>query len=59
MLSINILSINYCDRYAFSSEKARRELGYEPGSLDDGIRAALDWFARAGMIRAHVPERAR
>ncbi len=36
--------------------KARRELGYEPGSIADAIREAYEWFVRAGKV-AH-PRRA-
>jgi dihydroflavonol-4-reductase len=28
----------------YSSDKARRELGYQPGSVDEGIRASWDWM---------------
>lgn len=39
----------YCDGYLVSSDKARRELGYDPGPVDVAIRAALDWFEQQGM----------
>jgi dihydroflavonol-4-reductase len=35
----------------FSSAKAGRELGYRPGPYLDGLRAALDWFGRAGYLK--------
>lgn len=31
-----------------SSEKARRELGYEPRPIDDALRRAVDWFRSHG-----------
>jgi dihydroflavonol-4-reductase len=40
----------YCPDFVFSSEKARRELGYTTGSVDDGIRDALAWFREQQMI---------
>jgi hypothetical protein len=30
--------------WRFSSEKAKRELGYETRPLDDTIRATVDWY---------------
>jgi dihydroflavonol-4-reductase len=38
------------NRMFFSSDKARRELGYRPGSHMAGLRAALAWFAREGYL---------
>jgi hopanoid-associated sugar epimerase len=32
----------------YDTSKAMRELGYEPGSLDDAVRAAVTWFADNG-----------
>jgi Nucleoside-diphosphate-sugar epimerases len=34
----------------FSSEKARRELGYTTGSLDAAIEDAIEWFRGRGML---------
>ena len=32
-------------RYAYSTEKAERELGWRPAvSLDDSLRASIDWI---------------
>lgn len=31
-----------------SHQKARRELGFEPGSVDDALRRAVDWFRANG-----------
>jgi dihydroflavonol-4-reductase len=38
------------NRMFFSSDKARRELGYQPGSHAAGLRAALAWFAHQGYL---------
>lgn len=35
----------------FSSEKARRELGYDPRPVREALREAVDWFRRQGYIR--------
>jgi dihydroflavonol-4-reductase len=35
----------------FSSEKARRELGYDPRPVQEALREAVDWFRRHGYIR--------
>jgi len=39
------------NRMFFSSEKAKQELGYAPGSHKAGVRAALEWFGREGYLR--------
>jgi dihydroflavonol-4-reductase len=44
------LAFAYCPDFVFSSEKARRELGYVTGPVDDGIRAALEWFRARAII---------
>lgn len=36
--------------FIVSSDKARRELGYQTRPVEDGIAAALDWFAEQGML---------
>lgn len=35
-------------RMFFDSAKAVRELGYEPGVLDDALRAAIDYYRQSG-----------
>ena len=37
-------------RMYFSSDRARRELGYQPRPYLDGLRDALDWFRAAGYL---------
>ncbi|MDB5909091.1 MAG: NAD-dependent dehydratase [Massilia sp.] len=39
------------NRMFFSSAKAGHELGYRPGPYLAGLRAALEWFGRAGYLR--------
>ena len=36
----------------FDSTKAVAELGYTPGTLDDGLARAIAFFRRSGMARA-------
>ncbi len=36
----------------FDSTKAQRELGYTPGSLDEGLTRAIDFFRAIGLARA-------
>jgi dihydroflavonol-4-reductase len=38
------------NRMFFSSDKARRELGYRPGPHRAGVASALEWFGRAGYL---------
>ncbi len=38
----------YTHRFVFSSEKAKRELGYTNASLEQAIRDALEWFKANG-----------
>jgi dihydroflavonol-4-reductase len=38
------------NRMFFSSDKARRELGYRPGPHTAGVQAALEWFGREGYL---------
>jgi len=40
----------YADNFMFSSEKARRELGYTTGPLEVAIRDAIAWFRVRGML---------
>jgi dihydroflavonol-4-reductase len=44
------LSFAYCPDFVFSSDKARRELGYTTGPLDRGIEDALAWFRARGVL---------
>jgi dihydroflavonol-4-reductase len=34
----------------FSSEKARRELGYAPRPMIEGLKTAIDWFREEGVL---------
>lgn len=40
----------YSDRFRFKSDKATRELGYQPGPLEPALRDAIDWFRTHGML---------
>jgi dihydroflavonol-4-reductase len=42
----------YCRTFIFKSDKAKRELGYTIGPIDDAIRDAIAWFRGAGMLPA-------
>jgi dihydroflavonol-4-reductase len=46
------LGFGYCPDFIFSSEKAKRELGYTTSPLDDAIRDAIGWFRAQGMLPA-------
>jgi dihydroflavonol-4-reductase len=35
----------------FSSEKAKRVLGFNPRPIEEALRDAVDWFRRNGYIR--------
>ncbi len=37
-------------RMFFTSDKARRELGYTPRPYQEGLRDALTWFREAGYL---------
>jgi dihydroflavonol-4-reductase len=37
-------------RMYFSSDKARRMLGYQPRAYQEGIQDALAWFRDAGYL---------
>ena len=41
-------------RVTFSNAKAREELGFDPGSVEDALDAALAWMVDVG----HIPESA-
>ena len=40
----------YCKGFKFSSDKARAELGYEPGPIEPAIADAIAWFKARGML---------
>ena len=50
--SINSTTVawGYADNFLFSSEKARRELGYTTGPLERAIEDAIAWFRVRGML---------
>ena len=50
---VNTIRLNwlYARGYRFTSDKARAELGYAPGSPDEGIRACVAWMRERGMVR--------
>jgi len=50
---VNSVQIRYAysDKFRFTADKAKRELGYTIGSLDVAIRDALAWFRGHGMLR--------
>ena len=41
-----------CRGYRFSSDKARRELGYSPGAIEPAIADAIAWFRDHGKLHA-------
>jgi dihydroflavonol-4-reductase len=49
-LSSNTLAWGYATNFKFTSAKARRELGYTTGPLDDAIRDAVASFRGRGML---------
>jgi dihydroflavonol-4-reductase len=49
-LSLNALRWSYTPGFAFSSEKAERELGYEAGPLEPALVDALRWWQSQGML---------
>lgn len=42
---------SYEKGFRFSSAKAKQELGYSPGSPDEGIRACIAWMREHGMLK--------
>lgn len=42
------------NRMYFSSDKARRELGYRPGPHRAGVAAAFAWFGQEGYLDTHA-----
>jgi dihydroflavonol-4-reductase len=49
MLNTPSVLYGYESGFIFSSDKARRDLGYTTRPVDDGIAAAFDWFAKNRM----------
>lgn len=49
---INTMTVRYgyCKAFIFSSDKAKRELGYATRPLDDAIGDAIAWFRAHGML---------
>ncbi len=50
LLNSVAIRYGYCRTFIFKSDKAKRELGYTQGPLDDAIHDALAWFRGAGML---------
>jgi dihydroflavonol-4-reductase len=50
LLNSNTIAWGYEPRFVVSSDKARRELGYAPRPIEEGISAALAWFRQADMV---------
>jgi len=40
----------YCEGFKMSSDKARKELGYEPGPIEPAIADAIAWFRQQDML---------
>jgi dihydroflavonol-4-reductase len=45
------LSAGMCERYTCSSEKAVRELGYRPRTLEEMVRDSRDWLVEEGYLK--------
>ncbi|MCZ6506677.1 MAG: NAD-dependent epimerase/dehydratase family protein [Acidobacteria bacterium] len=39
-------------RMFFDNAKARRELGFDPGPVEEALRRAVDWYSSHGYVRA-------
>lgn len=50
LVTTTTVRYGFSDRFVFSSERARRELGYHNRPLDDSIRDAFDWFRAQWML---------
>jgi dihydroflavonol-4-reductase len=50
LITSTTVAFAYCPDFVFSSDKARRELGYTTGPLDVAIRDAIEWFRGRGML---------
>lgn len=49
-LNSNTVRWGYNQRYIFTSDKAKRELGYTVSPLKGAVRDAIDWFRARGML---------
>ena len=43
-------------RMFVASDKAERELGYKPGSLEAALERAVRWYAENGYVRGRAPQ---
>ncbi len=41
----------YCEGFQFTSEKAKRELGYEASPLEPAVRDCIEWLRARGVVR--------
>jgi nucleoside-diphosphate-sugar epimerase len=39
----------------FDWSKARAELGYNPGPIDDALKGAIDFFRSTGQVQRPAP----
>ena len=54
--SINMVPYVFCD-WNTRSGKARRELGFEPTSFEEGARQTIEWYRQQGIEPGHWPGR--
>lgn len=47
---INLVPYVFCD-WIVSSDKARRELGFEPTPFEEGARQTLEWYWQQGIFK--------
>jgi dihydroflavonol-4-reductase len=52
LISTVMLRWAYCQSFIFSSERAKRELGYTLSPLEGAFRDALTWFREARLVAA-------
>ncbi len=50
IINSSMVRYGYCQGYIFSSEKAKKELGYTTSSLDIAILDAITWFKENGFL---------
>ena len=50
LINSNSIRWGYSDRFRFSSDKARQQLGYTTRPVEDGIAAAFTWFRDHDMV---------